>query len=332
MGLEKGECMSLAGIYRQLKPDLNKIEKRLEKIVASDQATLKKAGNQLLKAGGKRIRPVFVLLSSQFGDGDPKMITKVAVTLELIHMASLVHDDVIDDADLRRGRKTVKAEWDNRIAMYTGDFMFARAQEEMADLMLPEAHQVLSNAIYDMTLGEIIQIKDQYNWHQNLRSYLLRIKRKTALLMAVSCYLGAKASGASELLCRHLYYFGYFTGMSFQITDDILDFVGTEKQLGKPAASDIRQGNLTLPTLMAFEIPELKNDLLRQLNRSESLSDPEWGEVVNRIRSSGGIERAQELSDLYLSKAYRVIEKLPTSNRATDYLREIADYIGTRKY
>jgi heptaprenyl diphosphate synthase len=324
--------MSLAGIYRLLKPDLNTIEKRLEAIVASDEPILTRAANQLLKAGGKRIRPVFVLLSSQFGKGDASSVLKVAVTLELIHMASLVHDDVIDDADLRRGRKTVKAEWDNRIAMYTGDFMFARAQEEMTAIAIPEAHQVLSKAIYDMTVGEIIQIKDQYNWHQNLRSYLLRIKRKTALLMAVSCWLGAKVAGASDKVCRRLYYFGYFTGMSFQITDDILDFVGTEKELGKPAASDIRQGNLTLPTLMAFKDEALKADLLNYLIKSEQLTDVEWNDVIDKIRSSGGIEAAQRLSDRYLQKAYQTIEKLPKDVKATKFLKEIADYIGTRKY
>lgn len=324
--------MSLAGIYRQLKPDLNRIEKRLEVIVSSDQPILKKAGNQLLKAGGKRIRPVFVLLASQFGKPDPQVITKVAVTLELIHMASLVHDDVIDDANLRRGRKTVKAEWDNRIAMYTGDFMFARAQEELAGLPVADAHIALSNAIFDMTLGEIIQIEDQFNWYQNLRNYLLRIKRKTALLMAVSCYIGAKAAQAEDTVCRHLYYFGYFVGMSFQITDDILDFVGTEKQLGKPAASDIRQGNLTLPTLMAFENPELKEELLSLLSQSEALQTEDWANVVNLIRQSGGIEKAQDLSDRYLKKAYKVLEKLPAEIKATQYLKEIADYIGTRKY
>lgn len=324
--------MSLAGIYRQFKPDLNRIEKRLEVIVSADQPILKKAGNQLLKAGGKRIRPVFVLLASQFGQAVPDVITKVAVSLELIHMASLVHDDVIDDADLRRGKKTVKAEWDNRIAMYTGDFMFARAQEEMASLEITAAHQVLSGAIYDMTLGEIVQIRDQYNWHQNLRSYLLRIKRKTALLMAVSCYLGAKAAEADESTCRHLYYFGYFTGMAFQITDDILDFVGTEKQLGKPAASDIRQGNLTLPTIMAFEDPEMKQKLLDYLSRSDTLEMAEWNTVVQLIRDSGGIEKAQALSDCYLKKAYHVIEKLPQDRKAAAHLKDIADYIGTRKY
>jgi heptaprenyl diphosphate synthase len=324
--------MSLAGIYRLLKPDLNTIEKRLESICASDEPILTRAANQLLKAGGKRIRPVFVLLSSQFGKGDASSVIKVAVTLELIHMASLVHDDVIDDANLRRGQKTVKAEWDNRIAMYTGDFMFARAQEEMTVITIPEAHQVLSKAIYDMTVGEIIQIKDQYNWHQNLRSYLLRIKRKTALLMAVSCWLGAKVGGASDKVCRRLYYFGYFTGMSFQITDDILDFVGTEKELGKPAASDIRQGNLTLPTLMAFKDEALKADLLNYLIKSEQLTDVEWNDVIDKIRSSGGIEAAQRLSDRYLQKAYQTIEKLPKDVKATKFLKEIADYIGTRKY
>ena len=232
--------MSLGAIYSDLKPELREIENRIENVVSTEQKVLHKAAFQLLKAGGKRIRPIFVLLSSRYGHEDSEDVYKVAVTLELIHMASLVHDDVIDDAELRRGKRTVKAEWDNRIAMYSGDFIFARALDLIGDVPNKAIHMILSQSIKEMTRGEIIQIRDQFNWHQNIRQYLLRIKRKTALLMAISCQMGGLAAGTSEKVAKYLYRYGYYIGMSYQIVDDILDFTSTEKQLGKPAGSDIR--------------------------------------------------------------------------------------------
>ncbi|TCP31646.1 heptaprenyl diphosphate synthase [Scopulibacillus darangshiensis] len=322
--------MSLVGIYKDLKRDLNDIEKQLELTIAADHPVLYKAAFDLLKAGGKRIRPVLVLLSSQYGDKKSPSVHKTAVTLELIHMASLVHDDVIDNAELRRGKKTVKAKWDNRVAMYTGDFIFARAVDLMTDFEGAEAHQLLSAGVMEMSLGEIEQIKDQYNWQQNLRRYLLRIKRKTALLMALSCQLGAVTSGAPANVGKRLYYFGYFMGMSYQITDDILDFVSTEKQLGKPAGSDLKQGNITLPTLYALKQPEMR-DRIVQVLESDLATDDDWQEVISLIKNSKAISLSQELSERYLMKAYQVLKDLP-DHAATRSFRQIADYIGKRKY
>lgn len=319
--------MNLSGIYQHLKRDLNDIEKELEKVIGSAHPILEEASIELLKAGGKRIRPIFVLLSSHFGERRSEEVKRVAVALELIHMASLVHDDVIDDSELRRGHQTVKSHWDNRVAMYTGDFIFARALEHVTQISNPKIHHILSHAFEEMCLGEIEQIRDQYNWHQNLRNYLLRIKRKTALLMAVSCQLGGLASGISFEQSRKLYYFGYFSGMAFQITDDILDFVGTEKQLGKPAGSDIKQGNVTLPALAAIENP----DIMKVISRSDNIEREDWSLIINLIKSSGGVQRAQELSNQYLEKAYKVLDHLPKM-RARESMREIANYIGRRKY
>lgn len=320
--------MNLSGIYQRLKRELNNIEKDLEMAIESKDPILYEASLKLLKAGGKRIRPIFVLLTSKFGDKPSDDSYKVAVALELIHMASLVHDDVIDDSDLRRGHQTVKSRWDNRIAMYTGDFIFARALRKITEIKNPQIHQILSSAFEEMCLGEIEQIKDQFNWEQNLRTYLLRIKRKTALLMAVSCQLGALSSGVPYPISRKLYYFGYFSGMAFQITDDILDFVGTEKQLGKPAGSDIKQGNVTLPALISFEDKMIKNQVSTLTSYS---SEENWPTIIDRIKASGGVEKAQALSDQYLNKAYHILETLPKI-KEKDYLREIANYIGRRKY
>ncbi|KMK76443.1 heptaprenyl diphosphate synthase component II [Alkalihalobacillus pseudalcaliphilus] len=323
--------MNLADIYMNYKEDIKSVERELERQVGTNNKTLEKASNHLLKAGGKRIRPVFVLLSAKFGHYDIEQLKHIAVPLELIHMGSLVHDDVIDDAELRRGTKTVKSQWDNRVAMYTGDFIFGRAVETAAYFENPRIHQIVSHAMVEICLGEIEQIRDQFNWLQSFQVYLRRIKRKTALLIAISCQLGALAAKADDRLANELYWFAYFVGMSYQITDDILDFVGTEKQLGKPAGGDLWQGNVTLPALYALQKDTQLKDDLENFFKQPSHSKAQFQQFVERIKQSGGIEYATKISDQYLKKAFERLERLPNIE-AKDHLHEIATYIGRRKF
>ncbi|MGB8001689.1 MAG: heptaprenyl diphosphate synthase component II [Anaerobacillus sp.] len=323
--------MKLKTIYASLKKDLSFIESELEQTVDAHHPVLRDASNHLLKAGGKRIRPVFVLLSGKFGEYNLPLMKNVAVALELIHMASLVHDDVIDDAEMRRGAKTIKAKWDNRVAMYTGDYIFARAVELVTELKNPEANNILSNAILEMTIGEIEQIRDQFNWEQNVRHYFRRIKRKTALLIATSCELGAVAAGVSKAEQLHLKQFGYYVGMSYQITDDILDYTGTVKQLGKPAGGDLLQGNITLPVLYAMNQGNSKDKIKGVFSENSNASQEEVNQVLSIVKSSGGIEYAQEISDRYLTKAFYELDQLPSQSARTS-LKQIAEYIGKRKH
>ncbi|MFD2214235.1 heptaprenyl diphosphate synthase component II [Metabacillus endolithicus] len=320
--------MKLKAMYSFLNNDLTIIEKELEKTAVSEYPLLRQANLELLQAGGKRIRPVFVLLSAMFGNYDIQRVKHVAVALETIHMASLVHDDVIDDAELRRGKPTVKSRYDNRIAMYTGDYLLARSLEVMTNIEDPLAHKILSQAIVDVCLGEIEQIKDKYQFDQALRTYLRRIKRKTALLIAVSCQLGAVSAGASEDIHRKLYWFGYYVGMSFQITDDILDFTSTAEELGKPVGSDLLQGNITLPVLFALEDPIMKRDIEKI---SMKTTPEDMQQILEKILNSGVIERSAQVSERYLHKAFRILEELP-KNRARSTLQSIAKYIGKRKF
>lgn len=320
--------MKYKALYSFLNSDLSIIEQELEKTSVSEYSLLKEANLELLQAGGKRIRPVFVLLSSMFGEYNINKVKYVAVALETIHMASLVHDDVIDDAEMRRGKPTVKSRWDNRIAMYTGDYLLARSLEVMTNIDDPLAHKILSKAIVEVCLGEIEQIKDKYHFDQSFRTYLKRIKRKTALLIAVSCQLGAVSSGASKEIHQKLYWFGYFVGMSFQITDDILDFTSTEKDLGKPVGSDLLQGNITLPVLFALEIPEIKREIVKITNET---TPKEIEMVLEMILASDVIEQSAKVSDQYLKKAFDILETLPR-NRARSTLYSIAKYIGKRKF
>ena len=173
---------NLMEIYTRKKKDIAAIEKELEESVYTDHAMLRETSMHLLKAGGKRIRPVFVLLSGEFGSYQLQTMKHVAVPLELIHMASLVHDDVIDDANTRRGQLTVRSKWDNRIAMFTGDYIFAKALGVITQIPKPAVHQIMSKAIVEMSIGEMEQIRFFFHSEQTIRDYLLRIRRKTALL------------------------------------------------------------------------------------------------------------------------------------------------------
>ncbi|MBA2173873.1 heptaprenyl diphosphate synthase component II [Halobacillus locisalis] len=322
--------MKLAMIYSFLKNDLSIIENAVNETIQSDNPVLREASSQLLQAGGKRIRPVFVLLSGKFGDYDIEKMKSVAVSLELIHTASLVHDDVIDEAELRRGEPTIKSRWDNRIAMYTGDYIFARSLENLSALDNPRAHQTLAKTMVDLCLGEIEQIRDKYATDQHLRSYLRRIKRKTAILIAASCRLGAIASNASPDHEKALWMYGYYVGMSYQIIDDVLDFTASEKELGKPAGGDLLQGNITLPVLYSMENPAFKRSLEEAFLYKDTLTQETIAPLIQEIKTNGSIERSLEVSDRYLQKAYKSLEKLP-AGRAKQTLKGIAKYIGKRR-
>lgn len=321
--------MKLKLLYSDLKPDLDIIEKELARAVNSSSHLLNEASLHLLLAGGKRIRPVFVLLAAKFGNYSIESIKSVAVSVELIHMASLVHDDVIDDAETRRGRETVKAQWNNRVAMYTGDFLFANAIEYITDLKNTYAHEVLSHTMVELCIGEIIQIEDKHYLEQTVRDYLRRIKRKTAILISASCELGAIASQADEKTVKHLKQFGYYVGMSFQIIDDILDLTSTDEKLGKPAGSDLAQGNITLPVLYVKNDPVIGPLLIEMLDGS--ISDTDRHRLLSEIRESDGIKRAKQLSNLYMQKALNEVKQLPP-NSAKKSLQNIALFMSKRKF
>lgn len=325
-----GERMNLLNVYTRFKKDLDFLEKQMEEAIHTDHELLSHASVHLLKAGGKRLRPIFVLLSGRFGDGDLSKLQHIAVPLELIHMATLVHDDVIDDADTRRGQLTVKSKWDNRIAMYTGDYIFAKALVYASHLGSPPIHQVLSKAIVEMCIGEMEQIRFFFRTDQTVKDYLLRIKRKTALLIAISCQLGAMAAGTPAWMAGKLYRYGYNVGMAFQIRDDILDLLGTEKELGKPPGSDVRQGNMTLPVLLALREEDKKAGLLAEIERIQAAAgDADVTPLLQLVRGSEGIQGASALADKYIDNAIQALSELP-DNRAKRDLTQIAYFVNQR--
>lgn len=322
--------MKIAKTYNYLKKDLDYIEKAVDEVIQAEHPVLREASTHLLKAGGKRIRPVFVLLGGQFGNYDIERMNIVATSIELIHMASLVHDDVIDDAEIRRGEPTIKEQYDNRVAMYTGDFLLARSLESITKLNEKRVHQTLAKTIVEVCIGEIEQIKDKQVWDQSMRTYLRRIRRKTALLIATSCKLGAIVAGVNERDANRLFKYGYYIGMSYQIIDDILDFTSSEKELGKPAGNDLLQGNITLPVLYAMNYPAFNSLLKYTFVGSKPVEEEQMQHLIRLLKQTDAIERSYQVSDMYLKKALQTLDKLP-DNRAKQSLNGIATYIGRRR-
>ncbi|ATW28410.1 heptaprenyl diphosphate synthase [Candidatus Formimonas warabiya] len=317
-------------LFKDIHSDLKTVEKEINRYIGAEEPVLTKASGHLLRAGGKRIRPAFALLAGKFYHYDLEKLIPLAVALEVIHMASLVHDDVVDASVTRRGRPTVKSKWGNRISLHTGDFLLGRSLVLISQYEDQRISRVLSRVSVEMCQGEIQQISASFDADQRFRDYLYRIKRKTALLISASCELGAVATGAPEGLTRALTRYGYHLGMAFQITDDILDLVSNEKVLGKPVGGDLRQGIITLPVIYALEHTREK-ERLRELVTRQDKSAEEVKETIRLIKESGAIDYAFEISQKYLEKAKKELEKLPDVKTKKTFAR-IAKYIGERQY
>ncbi|WP_138859564.1 polyprenyl synthetase family protein [Exiguobacterium mexicanum] len=320
--------MSLKRLYRHMNREIEQIDRFLSTRVQTDHPVIEAASKQLLDAGGKRIRPAFVLLSAGFGQTKDIRLTKVAASLELIHMASLVHDDVIDDATLRRGKPTVMERYDERVAMYTGNTLFGEAIRLVSEIDSPDVMQIMAETMELICVGEINQIQDQYDWAQSPKRYLDRIARKTALLIETSCAAGAVVSGASPDVVKQLRLFGYDIGMAFQMTDDLLDFTAKSFQLGKPVGEDLKHGHKTLPLFYSAENPEFF-DRLQQVSHSSDYALTHT--LVREVQRNGTLERSQRTIDRYVNRAIRRLDGLPdvVDKRS---LIEIAEYIGKRKW
>lgn len=306
------------------------VEQSLYQHVNTSEQVLSEASTHLIKAGGKRIRPGFALLVARMYRDDIGYAIPLATALELVHMATLVHDDVIDNSEVRRGTGTVKRLWGNRVAIYAGNFVFARALDLIASYNRQDILEVVADASMKICQGEIEQMLSCFNVNLGLKNYLRRIERKTALLISLSCQVGAMLSTSNPKEIEALRRYGYDLGLAFQITDDILDFVADEATLGKPTGSDIRQGVITLPALYALH-HDARRDELAQLLSSPQACQDNTQYIIDIVCESDGIEYAYSVSQHYAHRSKRHLAILPDTP-VKENLLELADFILTRDY
>ncbi|CAL0310214.1 unnamed protein product [Lupinus luteus] len=307
--------ISSTQLFDVVADDLQMLNKNLQSIVGAENPVLMSAAEQIFSAGGKRMRPALVFLVSRATAellGLNELTAKhrrLAEIIEMIHTASLIHDDVLDESDLRRGKKTVHQLFGTRVAVLAGDFMFAQSSWYLANLENIEVIKLISQVIKDFASGEIKQASSLFDCDVKLDEYLIKSYYKTASLMAASTKGAAIFSGADNSLSEKMYEYGKNLGLSFQVVDDILDFTQSAEQLGKPAASDLSKGNLTAPVIFALE----KEPKLRDIIESEFSETGSLDEAIELVKGCGGIERAQELAKEKADLAIQSLQCLPQS-------------------
>lgn len=310
--------------------ELSAVETELAAVIRSQVDTVTDMGSHLLRAGGKRLRPALYLLCARAGQADISKTLPVAVAIELIHMATLVHDDVIDNAATRRGLPTANARWGNQASVLSGDYLFAKAFSIIAGSSGNQTLKILTDSICEMCEGEIVQIKESFNPDLSEADYLRRIAMKTADFIAVSCKLGALSAGMTAAAAENFYQFGYAVGMAFQITDDILDVVASSEQLGKPAGNDLRQGVLTMPVIYALNHSPRREEL-KAIILAKDMSDSNLKKGMAIIHETDAVKYSHHRVGEYLELART---SLPSSlaDDVREALLNIADFIGLRKY
>jgi len=310
--------------------DLETIEAGLRRLIENDPDEVAAPMADLFAAGGKRIRPALVLLAAKCGSYDLGKLTPAAMAVELVHAATLVHDDVIDRAEVRRGRPTVAAKLGDEAAIVVGDFYFAKAYEQAAFTQSPEAVAILARAVMDICAGEVRQQAIRHHYDTDIDEYMRRIEAKTATLLAACCDAGALLGGLAADKRSALRAYGRLLGLAFQIADDVLDYESSEDEIGKPIGHDVAEGFATLPLMMALEDRKVAGRLRKLLQSNRELTGAEAHEIVELVRASDGprraIERAGEL-------AYEARQELETlgAGEAQVALAALTTYVVSRK-
>lgn len=314
--------------YPELNKELNEVLSLMRKNVKCKDKKIENSILELLEGNGKLLRPAFVLIGSKFGDNDKAKSVPTAAVIELLHMATLVHDDVIDDSKLRRGRETVQSKYGKDYAVYIGDYLFCVCFKILATQSSLQAIKVDARAMSKICMGEVNQLNARFSMKLSVKDYLSRISGKTAELFSISLYLGAAECNADKKVSRELSNIGHNLGMAFQIIDDILDYEGNDESIKKSAANDLKQGIYTIPLIYAYRKNKAAFD---ELLSKDNYTEEEVREIIELVKENKGIEMAKELAEKYMKKCFKGIGRLP-ENPYKDVLREISNWLLLRTY
>ncbi|HET9221263.1 MAG TPA: polyprenyl synthetase family protein [Roseiflexaceae bacterium] len=321
----------LGAIFQRaaLADDLAAIEQLLMRRADSQAPLLAAAGAHTIAAGGKRLRAALVLLAARLGDYDLERASHPAAAIELLHAASLVHDDLVDHTGRRRGHVTVHARWDCSVALMLGDYFFALSANELAAEPDPRIIRFYATAAQTIVEGELSPVTQLEPLEVALAQYHHKIGCKTAALFEAACKAGITVAGGTGPQIDALGRFGYNLGLAFQIVDDVLDFTGDERALGKPAGNDLREGTWTLPLIYA--VGEGSNAQLRELARTLRPPSPDHAlELLSAVIASGGVARALEEAQATAARALAQLADFPSS-KTTRALADICDFILSRQ-
>jgi len=319
--------LELSLIYQSIQEGLVKVKDELRSISKIDFPWLSEQLSYLVKGEGKGIRPALTLLAGKFYNYDLKYLIPMAVSVELMHTSTLVHDDAIDKSLVRRGQPTINKIWGADIAVLLGDYLFAKAGEFVSDTQSLRAIKLFSQTLGTISRGEINQFLGAFNLEQTKEDYFQRIYGKTASLFSLATESGAILSEAPEESVKSLKEYGDNLGIAFQIVDDVLDFTGTEESMGKPVGSDLAQGTLTLPAMLLMEHYPQDNPVKRLFEKRDKKY---IGEAIELVRNSPIVDECYRVASDYCAKAQQTLNLLP-DNATRQALTKLADYVIKRK-
>lgn len=307
---------------------MNSVEEQLRQAVASDFEFVTQASRHLVDAGGKRFRPLMVLLAAEFGKADAPGVQPAAVVVELTHLATLYHDDVMDEAALRRGAPSANARWDNTIAILTGDFLFSRASDLLADLG-PEAVRIQARTFERLVVGQIKETMGPERVEDPVEHYLSVVEDKTGSLIATSGRFGALMSGASPEVVDVMTRFGEHIGVAFQLADDVLDVGSESVDSGKTPGTDLREGVRTLPILHALASTDPADQELQDLLSGDLTDDVRHARALALLRESSAMSKAYADLDRYADQSRDLLAPLPDGH-AKAALASVCDLVVSR--
>jgi len=324
-----GRTISQLGTICELvQEDLVKVEDELRSVSEVDSPCLSELLDYVIRGGGKRIRPMLTLLAGKFYDYNLSYLLPMATAVELLHTATLVHDDAIDNSLIRRGRPTINSMWGEDKAVLLGDYLFAKAGEFTAATGNQRVIMLFAQTLETISAGELNQVFNAFNLEQTRQHYFQRISSKTASLFSMATESGAILSQAPEESVQALKRYGYNLGTAFQIVDDILDFTGTEEEMGKPIGSDLAQGTLTLPAMLLLERFPEDNPVKRLFQNGDKQKNIEL--AIELVCNSSIAQECYAVATDYCSKAFHNLSLSP-DNASRQTLIQLADYIIRRK-
>ncbi|MDP4181839.1 MAG: polyprenyl synthetase family protein [Bacillota bacterium] len=309
-------------------PQLKVIEMELLDAISDSRGTIREMCNHILKAGGKRIRPLLVVFSGLIFEQNLQKLIPTAVSSELIHMASLVHDDIVDVSIMRRNKPSINSVWGNNFAVLGGDYLFAKAFGILASQGLLKSMGFMVEAIESMCHGEIIQAEDKFNCECSIEKYYEKISCKTAIFLKCCCQAGASAVGASEKEVELIGEYGLNLGLAFQITDDILDLCGSSEIMGKPKSEDLKQGIISMPVIYLLK-NRAHQSFIKSVIENKVFDEETILKVCSLLTKTGIMEKCYDTVKTHLEKAKRNLDALPESYHK-EFLYRLADMVYTR--
>ena len=295
---------TMADVWEAYRPELHGVETQIQKNLTSPVALVNSVAGHILSSGGKRIRPLLLVLSARLCGYTGTDHWQLGCLMEYIHTATLLHDDVVDDADVRRGRQSARKVWGNQISILVGDYLYSKAMRQVVEFRTHSINEVLADACWKMAEGEVLQLYYNGNPAMPMSDYLTVVEHKTAGLIAAACQIGAIIAGASDRQEQALFRFGQHLGMAFQLADDTLDYTANGDCLGKAIGQDLRQGRATLPLLhLLSHCPEADRQMIKDRMETRSLASQDLTRILDLMHESGSIAYAKEQAQSFIRAA-----------------------------